>query len=170
MKTTIIDAGLEDWQLLRTIRLQSLQEVPAAYASTYERELAFTDLDWQERLATARTYLAVDAAGAAVGTATALWLRNGEMALVGMYVAPEHRGTGCAQALIEAVVELTRRRHGLRVTLQVMDGNDRAARCYERFGFTQTGRQRTSERDAGAPEIEYAYPLADAPEDVGNRG
>lgn len=161
MTLTITRADTADWERARAVRLRSLREEPSAYGSTYDRELSLREQDWQERLATAYTWLALDEAEAVVGTVTGLWVRNGDMALVAMYVAPEARGTGCAEALIEAVVDTTRWRGGTRVVLEVTEGNDRAVRCYARFGFSPTGRRRPSGRDPELTEIQYTFVTAD---------
>ncbi len=166
MSFSISLAAVDEWAAVRDLRLRALQESPTAYASTYAREIAFTDLDWQERLATAHTYLARDPDHEVVGLVTGLWCRDGDVALLGMYVAPAARGSGCADALIDAVVDLTRRRGGIRVVLQVTDGNVRAERCYRRHGFSPTGRRFA--RDPDPAEIEFALPLVDTV-DVGAR-
>ena len=158
MGRVVVYAQLADWRRVRDIRLQSLQEAPGAFGSTYEREAALTDRAWQERLASARTYLAVDD-GTPIGMATALWTRDGDMHLVGMYVAPSARRTGCAEKLIDAVVGVARARAARRVVLQVADGNDVATRCYTRYGFQPTGRRRTRPERPDLTEVEYALLL-----------
>jgi hypothetical protein len=45
-----------DWEAYREIRLRSLREEPAAYASQYETEEAFVPQLWRERLATGSTF------------------------------------------------------------------------------------------------------------------
>jgi ribosomal protein S18 acetylase RimI-like enzyme len=152
-------ADVTDWRRVKDIRLQSLLEAPTAYGSSYEREVGFTDLDWQERLTTARTYLAIDEDGDTVGTATALWTRDGDMHLVGMYVAPAARGTGCAAELIDAVVATAIERGARRTVLQAAAGNEAAVRCYTRYGFAPTGRRVTRQERPELTEVEYALPL-----------
>ncbi len=169
MIVSTIAAGPDDWSAVRDIRLRALQTEPLAYCSSYPAERSLTEQDWQERLATARTFLAVDDTQLVVGSVTARWLRNGDMQLNAMYVAPNARGTGCAEALIEEVVVLTRARRGHRVVLGVLERNSRAQRCYQRFGFVATGRR------GGTPygpdtEIEYAYPVTNGTGDVSPRG
>ena len=53
-----------------------------------------------------------------------------------MWVAPAVRGTGAAEALIDAVVEWATDRGSRSVSLEVATGNDRAAAVYLRNGFT----------------------------------
>ncbi len=85
-------ASTWDWELVRDVRLRSLREEPAAYCSTYAREEAFTEGDWEERLATAHTWLTLGPADAVLGLVTAVWHRDEDMGLTGMYVVPEARG------------------------------------------------------------------------------
>ena len=172
MSRVIVYAQLSDWRRVRDIRLRSLQEAPGAFGSSYEREVRLSDLEWQERLASARTYLALEGEQT-VGMATALWTRDGDMHLVGMYVAPFARGTGCAEQLIDAVVGVAVARNARRVVLQVADGNEAATRRYTRYGFRPTGNRRTRADRPELTEVEYALVLDDRSEQsnaVGSRG
>ncbi len=57
----------------------------------------------------------------------------------GVWVAPEHRGTGLAVSGMAAVVTLVRARIAPRVSLYVNDWNEPARRTYARVGFRETG-------------------------------
>ena len=94
-----------------------------------------------------------------VGTAAGLLGEDGQLDLVGMFVAAEVRGRGCAELLLDAVVAVAREDGANRVVLHVTDGNAAAARCYTRYGFTETGRRWPMERDPSLTEIELTYPL-----------
>jgi ribosomal protein S18 acetylase RimI-like enzyme len=159
MPFMIIRAEPEDWELCRGIRLRSLREEPQAYAADYETEGRYQPDLWRERLATAVTYLAFDDDHDLVGIATGVWTRDGDTHVVGMYVAPEARGLGCAHQLLDAIADLAIRRHGKRLVLEVAESNERATRSYHSFGFVETGRRRLMDRDRGITEIELAYPL-----------
>jgi ribosomal protein S18 acetylase RimI-like enzyme len=149
----------EDWEVVRDIRLRMLREEPDAYASEYQTEAQFEPGLWKQRLATAASYLAFDDDQALVGIATGLETGDGDTYVVGMYVAPEARGSGCARQLLDAIAELAIRRHGKRLLLEVAESNIRATRSYRSYGFVETGRRRTLERDPSITEIEFAYPL-----------
>jgi ribosomal protein S18 acetylase RimI-like enzyme len=149
----------EDWEAVRDIRLRMLREEPDAYASEYQAEARFEPDLWKQRLATAASYLAFDDDQALVGIATGLEAGEGDTYVVGMYVAPEARGSGCAHQLLDAIAELATRRHAKRLVLEVAESNIRATRSYRSYGFVETGRRRTLERDPGITEIEFAYPL-----------
>jgi ribosomal protein S18 acetylase RimI-like enzyme len=59
--------------------------------------------------------------------------------LFAMWVDPQQRGGGIAEALVEAVVEWARAAGRARVLLDVGDWNVAAIRLYERLGFRATG-------------------------------
>ncbi len=42
--------GADEWSAFREVRLAALAESPAAFGSTLEREIAFDDDVWQERV------------------------------------------------------------------------------------------------------------------------
>jgi ribosomal protein S18 acetylase RimI-like enzyme len=149
----------EDWEVVRDIRLRMLREEPDAYASEYRTEARFEPDLWKQRLVTAASYLAFDDDQALVGIATGLEPGDGDTYVVGMYVAPEARGSGCARQLLDAIAELAIRRHAKRLVLEVAESNVRATRSYRSYGFVETGRRRTLERDPSITEIEFAYPL-----------
>lgn len=148
-----------DWEAVRDIRLRSLREEPDAYASEYQTEAHFEPDQWKQRLATASSYLAFDDDHALVGIATGLDTRDGDTYVVGMYVTPEARGSGCAHQLLDAIAELAVRRQGKRLVLEVAESNIRATRFYRSYGFVETGRRRALDRDPSITEVELAYPL-----------
>jgi ribosomal protein S18 acetylase RimI-like enzyme len=150
----------KDWEVVRDIRLRSLREEPDAYESEYQTEARLEPGMWKQRLATASSYLAFDDDDQAlVGLATGLESRDGDTYVVGMYVVPEARGRGCAHRLLDAIADLAIRRHAGRLVLEAAESNIRATRSYLSYGFTETGRRRTLDRDPSITEIEFAYPL-----------
>ena len=159
MTFTIRRAEPCDWEACRAIRLRSLLEEPQAYASQYETEVRFEPDQWRQRLASAASYLVFDDDHVLVGIATGLWIADRDMLVVGMYVAPEARGHNCAHRLLDAIAELAVRSQGRRLVLEVAEFNTRAARSYRSYGFVETGRRRTMDRDPSITEIELAYPL-----------
>jgi ribosomal protein S18 acetylase RimI-like enzyme len=159
MAVMIKRAEPEDWETYRAIRLRSLGEEPEAYAADYETEARYPTDRWTERLATAFTYLAFSDDHDLVGTATGVWTRDGDMHVVAMYVDPQVRGRRCAHRLLDAIADLAMQRQAKRLVLDVADSNISAARTYRAYGFTETGRQRSMDRDPSVVQIEFAYPL-----------
>jgi GNAT superfamily N-acetyltransferase len=83
--------------------------------------------------------LARDDAGRAIGMASIFWTwSTNAAARVGtmndLYVAPEARGSGAADALIRACVERCRERGAVRLEWQTALDNHRAQAVYERVG------------------------------------
>jgi GNAT superfamily N-acetyltransferase len=129
----------DDWQVLRDIRLAALGDSPSTFASTLAREEAFTEADWRWRLTNGCSVVATDSAhGDAVGLAGG-YLHDGVPELIAMWVHPGSRGTGAADALVEAVADWAREQDAARLRLWVVEGNDRAERVYLRLGFVHTG-------------------------------
>ncbi len=59
--------------------------------------------------------------------------------LVGVYVAPSHRGTGLLGRLVDAAHDWARDRGAEALTLDVHVDNARAQAAYRRLGFVPTG-------------------------------
>lgn len=125
------------------LRIRSLREHPEAFGMAAEEEEA-TSLE-----EAAAKYLQVPESptfgafrdGRLVGIAN-LW-RNPRIKsrhramLTGMYVAPEVRGSGLGQALVDAVLKFARSSDGLEdVVLAVTVGNEAARHLYLKAGFT----------------------------------
>jgi len=83
--------------------------------------------------------LARDNGGQAIGFATIFWSwSTSSAARIGtmndLFVAPEGRGSGAADALIEACVERCRERGAVRLEWQTALDNHRAQAVYDRVG------------------------------------
>ena len=145
---------LGDERSLRALRLQALTDAPAAFSSTYERERARTTADWQRWLSPDATFI-VDESGHPRGLAAGVHDRNDRTVvhLMAMWVHSALRGSGAADALVTAVLAWAAEEGAQEVRLQVVSGNNRAERCYERNGFRRTGRETVRERD-GIAEVE----------------
>lgn len=149
-----------EWAEVKALRLAALRDPVAdiAFLDTYEAAAARPDGYWQERTANAaggaggvRQFVARTADGVLVGTVAVVveeagttdWAgmpverRQGH--LVGVYVAPEHRGSGLSGALFEAALEWAWREGLDRVRLIVHPENARALGFYRKAGFTESG-------------------------------
>ncbi len=131
-----------DEPLLRQLRLAAMTDAPEAFGSNYERELARTVADWTRWLAPGATFLVEAPEGVAVGLVAAVPDATAPLVhLMAMWVDPVARGTGAADALVEAVVAWTAARGQAVVQLHVEKQNVRARRLYERHGFVVTGHE-----------------------------
>ena len=131
----------DDWKLLRDVRLRALREDPDAFLATHDQEAAFADEQWQARASQAHGASFV-AEGEDGGEGLATGIIDADPAvvfLVGMWVAPARRGDGTARELVDARRRLGAVASGERsFASPSRETNDRAARLYERCGFTET--------------------------------
>jgi ribosomal protein S18 acetylase RimI-like enzyme len=137
-------AGPGDWAIYREVRLAALADTPAAFPSTLERELAFGEDTWRDRLGSATTYLAWRD-GVPVGTVTVLAYHEshnhpfcGAAHLVAMWVSKDARGLGIGSRLVQAGLNQARSAGAPAVVLWVFHDNERARALYERMGFVAT--------------------------------
>jgi GNAT superfamily N-acetyltransferase len=80
------------------------------------------------------TLVAEDASGTVIGMAS--FAPSGDILILWkLYVLPEAQGIGAGTALLHRVITDASERYTA-VRLEYIDGNDRAARFYERNGFT----------------------------------
>jgi ribosomal-protein-alanine N-acetyltransferase len=68
-------------------------------------------------------------------------------------VAPEHRRTGVASALIEALLDLAAETEVDRVLLEVREDNEAALGCYAQSGFEEIDRRPRYYRDGAAAVV-----------------
>jgi GNAT superfamily N-acetyltransferase len=151
----IREVGADAWQAMRDVRLAALRDAPQAFASTYEREVVFTEADWQRRIAGGGSFLAYlpERDTAPAGIAGGFETEPGTIELVSMWVRPQARGQGVGQVLVEAVVGWARARGASRVHLWVTETNSRARLLYERCGFRPTAERQPLPSDAGVTEM-----------------
>ena len=135
---------------LRRLRLQALAGAPDAFGSTYEREEGRSNEDWQRWYTGGAVFVAEDAGRNPVGLAAGVRDTADPAAayLTAMWVDPASRGTGAADALVEAVIAWAASEDIPVVRLYVLERNERARRLYARRGFRPTGVQHTRERDS----------------------
>lgn len=166
--TTVRRITADEFPALRAVRIAALTDSPAAFGSTLERELAFTDDMWRERASAssagdARLTLLAWERDEVVGVIGAF--RTAAEApvveLVSMWTRPEVRRSGVAVALVQGVVDWAQSLADVaRVELWVVRGNEPAQRLYERMGFHVTDDVQPSPNDPCAQEIRMVLPLA----------
>jgi GNAT superfamily N-acetyltransferase len=134
--------GADDWALWRELRLQALEEAPYAFSSRVAdwQGQGDTETRWRGRLSDVPLNIVAEwqdtAAGMASGTAPD---PHGSIEIISMWVAPVARGHGVGDALVNAAVEWAREQQASRLTLGVLEGNERAAAFYGRHGFIPVG-------------------------------
>jgi ribosomal protein S18 acetylase RimI-like enzyme len=132
----------DDWRLFRSVRLEALGEAPYAFGSTLASWQGEGDDEqrWRARLTDVPfnvvAYFEERACGLVSATDPA---EAGETELISMWVAPFARGQGVADALVGAVIDWAKERRIERISLNVMESNERARAFYRRHGFVDQG-------------------------------
>ena len=151
----------DDWERIRDLRLEMLRDTPLAYVETLEAAQAHGVEEWRMRgrRGTAEGWLQVAAItpdGRWVGM-MGCWVPDAASGplLIGVYVAPEHRGrtAGVTDALL-SVVEAWAREHGGTLRLHVHEDNARARTAYASRGFVETGVTKPYPLDPSQGELE----------------
>ncbi|MCI9858058.1 GNAT family N-acetyltransferase [Microbacterium proteolyticum] len=147
---------------VRELRLRAVGDPVAsiAFLTTRAQELARDRTFWVERAARGATgesaamFVAEDT-DTWVGSVTVLVRRAGDLDhtgrrlaqdradVVGVYVAPEARGSGAVDALLDAAARWTADQGFETLSLDVHVDNVRAQAVYRRAGFVETGERFT---------------------------
>ena len=127
----------DDWQEFRDVRLASLADAPGAFGSRHADWVEVDEARWRSRLVDVPLTVVARVDGAPVGVVCGA-PGDGEVELISMWVAPDHRGTGLARRLIDAVVAWATVR-GRGTVLMVREDNAPAIEAYRRAGFVDQG-------------------------------
>src|SRR5215213_4333232 len=128
------------------MRLEALQSEPAAFSSSYEETLAWSDEDWQRRLGDARRmHLLARAQRQPIGIVGGyLGSDDGDESVAqifGMYVRSEHRGKGIGRLLLTSLIDrLSTLPQIATIRLGVTETQEPARRLYESVGFQVVGK------------------------------
>ena len=126
----------------RELRLEALREAPGAFSSTLAQWQGAGDTEtrWRALLSTVALNVVADLDGKSAGMVSATAAdRDGTVELISMWVAPFARGRGVGDSLIAAVVEWALERTAARISLAVVESNERAVALYRRHGFRDAG-------------------------------
>ncbi|MBB3219760.1 GNAT family N-acetyltransferase [Pseudoduganella umbonata] len=133
----------EDWPAWRALRLRALADSPDAFAATLADAQARADETWQALLAQTVASGQHLPLLAVVGNQPAglAWAKveGGSATLYQVWVAPEQRGHGIAQALLARAIGWASERGATTIELEVTAGDTPAVRLYRRMGFVETG-------------------------------
>ncbi len=136
--------------LYRAVRLEALRESPEAFSSRYEDAVARSDQSWADQADSSATgsdrAAFITFENQPVGLA-ALY-RDGNAPDVGeliqMWIAPDVRGGSVATDLLLEVFQWAGSNRFALVKAEVMKGNARALRFYEKFGFSLADENHTA--------------------------
>ena len=161
---------LGDLRVARHVRLRALQTDPSSFGSTYQRESAFADEVWEQRIARgargddAATFFAFrkredDAVGVVSG------FRDEHDAhvfdVVSMWVAPEARGEGIGRLLLDEIEAWIASCGGTEIRLSVTNVADAARDLYTSAGYEPDGRTEESRHTVDLVEIGMRKRLVD---------
>ncbi|MDT0346654.1 GNAT family N-acetyltransferase [Streptomyces litchfieldiae] len=156
MTYTIRQTRREDWERLRELRLAALQDpiAPMAFYEPYEEAVRLTRGEWERRASgrESATFIG-EAESGSWGGMVGAFVKHRVVHVVGVYMLPEHRGTGLARELMRAAIEWA---GGHEVRLRVHENNKRAARFYESLGFRPTGGSDADPRDPALRAFELS--------------
>jgi GNAT superfamily N-acetyltransferase len=145
-RTTVHRVTPDDAGRMRALRLEMLADSPLAFLETLAQAAARPHDDYRRRIAQAAAgrslaQFVADPGGPLIGHAGGTVLPEDPAATVvfAVYVTPARRGTGVLADLVEAVADWSRDCGRDELMLEVVVGNDRAVRAYERLGFADTG-------------------------------
>jgi RimJ/RimL family protein N-acetyltransferase len=140
-RVTAADAGR-----MRALRLEMLADSPLAFLETLAQAAARSHEDYRRRIVQAATgdrlaQFVADPGGRLIGHAggTVLPEEPDVTVVFAVYITPERRGSGVLAELVDAVARWSRAAGRPDLMLEVVVGNDRAVRAYERLGFVDTG-------------------------------
>lgn len=153
-----------DWTLLRTVRLEALQESPHAFLSGLEIEQRLSESDWRQMF-DAATWIVAREAERVIGLLRSVvdsrrpWVRY----LESIWVVPTHRRHGVFRELLAELANFERDRGASDLLLWVLEDNYPARYAYMALGFEATG-NRQPLADSTRHEIEFGLRLIRRPE------
>jgi GNAT superfamily N-acetyltransferase len=131
---------------MRALRLEMLADTPLAFLETLAEAAALPHREFTDRIAGSslghfRAQFVAEVDGRFIGHAGGIASPDDPKLTIifAVYITPAHRGTGVLEHLVEGVAAWSRSAGRPDLLLEVVVGNDRAVRAYERLGFVDTG-------------------------------
>lgn len=156
---------VDEWRLVRYIRLRALAEAPESFGSTYADQSILPEEYWRElveRRATSAEEATFIAVVDGVWSGMAATSPDDDLAdaamVQSMWVDPVSRRRGIADALVNTIMDWNRARGIDALTLWVTGSNRPAIRLYEKLGFNATGRTQPHPSNPALHEIEMIRP------------
>lgn len=126
-----------DWEIWKQFRLAALKNSPESFGSSYEEELTWPDVAFQNQLSKSEIFGAFidDLLVSSAGFYTLNSLKTKHRGVIwGMYTLAEYRGEGIASALIQAIITHARSRV-TQLHLTCVTSNLGAVMFYQKLGF-----------------------------------
>ena len=143
----IVQLTPEDWEILRKLKLTSLQLEQIAfldYQDGMDTYLKRTEYEWRKKLdeqASSTVYVFAEENGEFIGMVNAFIYEKEKEALIQhLYVDPDHRGQMVGKRLLETLLQKLKDRGDIeKAKLAVLETQQPAIRLYESLGFEKTG-------------------------------
>ncbi|MEE6259235.1 GNAT family N-acetyltransferase [Plantactinospora sonchi] len=143
---TVRRIRLTDAARMRALRLEMLADSPLAFLETLADAAARPHAEYAARIATMATghrsaAFVAEVDGRLVGHAggQAAPGQPGRTVVFAVYLTPAWRGSGLLAALVDEVAAWSRATGRPELLLEVVVGNNRAVRAYQRLGFVDSG-------------------------------
>ncbi|WP_341717855.1 GNAT family N-acetyltransferase [Micromonospora sp. FIMYZ51] len=131
---------------MRALRLEMLADAPLAFLETLAEAAARPHAEYADRIAqvstgTTNAQFIADTGDRLVGHIGGIVhpAEPGVTVLYAIYITPAWRGSGLLADLVAAAAAWSRRCQRDELMLEVVVGNERAYRAYQRVGFVDTG-------------------------------
>jgi predicted GNAT family acetyltransferase len=163
---TVRRVTVDDTARVRALRLEMLADTPLAFLETLAQAAARAHAEYRRRTAQfaagdERAQFIAERDGRVVGQACGLVQPATDpttTVVFAVYVSPICRGSGALELLIDAVAAWSRAAGRPRLLLEVVTGNARALRAYQRLGFTDIGQRQPHPTIAGLTELVMTRP------------
>jgi len=154
-----------DVDLYREIRLRALATDPMVFSSNHERESAFDDETWLDRLCAPNVGIWGLFDGARIIGMTGAYIPPDDLRschLWGSWLVPTYRGRGLSRQMYRVRIAWARRRELDQVIVSHRASNLASKGANQRAGFSQTHRTpRTWPDGQTEDEVHYALSLVD---------
>lgn len=148
----------DEGMALKEVRLRALREEPDAYHTTYDEAAVHPDAVWHDRAARAAdgAYEAMFVLDRGDGRLAGMVYTNAlpdpphDAFISSMWLDPDLRGGGMADALLQAAESWARAMGCPQVELWASFTNERARRFYQRHGYVPAGVDEHWDRGGGS--------------------
>lgn len=168
MTVTIRQSTLEDWPVIKDVRLRALQTDPGVFGSNYAREAAWNDGDWRDWAAHPDIGVFILREGGAPIGMTAISIDKYDPSkrhaiLWGSWLDPTYRGRGLSHMMYEARLDWAQAHPTCdQIVVSHRASNVKSKRANQKHGFIYTHTEDQTWPD-GVTEDRVFYTLAVKP-------